>query len=231
MGVRFVNASNHGLFTASNALSDIGGATDWAISYWAKMNEPTTDSGRHCFMVRVATNGFYLWHVAPASHGAARAYYEAYAPAGNIYQFTSSNFDAFYDDNWNHWMICKYSASEVAYYINGALIEVLSVATVVPGASTATLGIGNAGAYGTTRNPTIDMHDVRIYKDFSFTVANLAKLLYESRGHDTITDGLIGRWKLNLGTGTALAEADVSTEGNPIVTVQNAPNYIAAEIH
>lgn len=235
MAVEFFNASNQGLFTAYATDPDISGAiNNWAVSYWAELPDPVTiqDGGQQCFLNNFVSGGnsWLLWHTDPARQGGVRARWEAYNSGGNIFSFTAPAFDAFFNSGIHCWVLAKTSPTEVSYFVDGGLIETIAPGVVVPGIRNAPFNIGNAGGYGASRNPSMILQDVRLYKDTGFDLATLAENLFQARGNDRITDGLIFRVKLNAGIGTALAEAGVSDPGRDIITVQNAPQYFDAPL-
>lgn len=236
MGMKIAQGSHQGVSSGVNTLSDIAGK--WAISYWATLPAQSAlssaGSGQEAIMHRndnALGLGWDLWNVDPARQSGKRQYFESLGlPA-----FTNSGFDAAYNSGLHHWLWCKIDSSNVRIFIDAVGIESIVPNQLNPPGGSLAMVIGAPARYGGNYDATAEVHDVRIYKDLDtagISMANLAKMLFESRGMDGYTEGLIGRWPLNGGPdGSVITqEADLSPVGNHIATYTNSPTYIAAPL-
>ena len=240
MSISLVSGSAQTLQTGTNTLSEIGGGSTWAISFWVSLPAAgsLSSDNRAVYLTRFTTGpsrGYFIWFYNQASWGGRRFSFEGYnGSGGGLNDWTSSALDAAFNSGFHHFLVARINSTQLSLYMDGVLITTITgtANSIDFPAASMQLEYGPA-SYGSTRAPTGDMANVKMFKDPGMPFADMAKIIYESQGNDNLTDGLVTEHKMDAGvTGSVMtAERDLSTAPNNIVTVNNSPTYLAAPLN
>lgn len=221
MAIKISRAALDGVKTDANSTQNI--VNTWALSYWAKWPTPANYSvvGADQFMGRNdgSANGWDIWKTDPVAQSGAREWFES----NGVGAFTSTSFDAFYDGAWHHWMWYKHGTNNVGIYVDAGFIENAAVPQAnPPGVGSMSFRINLPRSGPGTWGATGEISHVKLFSNISYDIATLAKILYESRGADGLTDGVIAHYPLDFGNnGSVIAtnEPDLSGLSNHFATV------------
>jgi hypothetical protein len=240
MGVAFTGTGSNYTKITTGASSATAASGTWAISWWMRLPAANAinTAGNAVAISRLTvgpSDGFNIWVNNQAQSSGNRMYWEAYnSGSSTLNGFNSATLDGIYNSGWHHFMMCKASSGNVALYLDGAHVQTVAGTDNWGGSTSKALSIGyDPAAYGTSRSLTGAISDLVFFSSITWDLATLAKIMYESRGRDHITEGVIARWKLDDTTEgtTVTAASDIGPSGVNFTTVTNSPTFEAAPIN
>lgn len=205
---------------------DYGTGNTISISAWIKFSSCTAD-GTICFIVSkgqyIGSSPYSLFVTDTQKIG-----FSVRENAGNV--FYSS--DTYNDDNWHHIGV-SFDGSKAIIYVDG--IKIGTSATYSPLNNNELVIIGGDDADPTNRPFAGSLDDVRVYArtlsaDEVYRLYTLGKpnvINSKASQGDTLTEGLVGYWKLDETSGTTAA--DSSGNGNT-GTLTNGPTWVTGKI-
>lgn len=207
--MRFV--SNEYIYGASGGNVGTG---RWAVSYWIK---GTGASQRYLNKNNGSNSGFDTYF-----QGAGKITFTYPGGSGAL-----DSVGSFNDGVWHH-VLETYDSGTTSVYIDGSFNNSGTPTIGGGGMSNGNnLNVGRSPSYGTT-SFTGSLFDVRLYNDISISFANLSKILYEGRGADNFTDGMVTRCALEHGLdGTTVGTTTNIGSAGGTMAVSNTPTYEA----
>ena len=191
------------------------GTGNWAISFWGSFSAVNQ---RFLNKNNATTNGFDMFTNA---NGWIILFF-----VGDSSNFSNQTTNMT-DNTYRHHLF-YYNGSTFEIYYNAVSKAVTPAGTYTGAVSNANnLNIGYSPVFGTTAFSG-SLHDVRLYNNISLDGATLAKILYEEKGNDNITEGLVTRAALEFGPdgSTVGVTTNLGSSGGTFA-VTNTPTYEA----
>ena len=158
--------------------------------------------------------------------------FENYTSGENLYCAVRNGHDYYLDGVRHHFLIKMDGANKI--WVDGVeetwVYDTGNASTANYFLSTPTADVARIAslALAASLRPTGVIDDFRIYDNTIAPDDNIAKLMYEARGNDCITDGIVGHWRMDeQGDGQVMTSA-IDLSGNGYNgTPTNSPTVIA----
>jgi hypothetical protein len=231
MGINFVAGTQNAIVAPHNNAFDLFG--NWALSVWVK-GDATSWNGYMTLLWAHYTAGYSGFQSGFQSGGNRTVNYNL--GGGNAYTFnlTSANAPTIGDNSgkYRHLLQIAVSPTTMEAYVDGEFAQSTNIGSTAMDAVNASVYMGDWSAINPGNGyPSRTMHgcldDFRVYSNTSYDPAWFAKALFESRGNDNLTDGLV--WRPNFKGGTKgnvpTVIADLSLSQTDVNSIINTPTW------
>lgn len=198
-------------YIAGSPLGNVG-TGNWALYFRLK----TTSI--NCRLLSKAS-GSTGWSIAIYSGG--QLYFEDNGSTGSILPSIGAITGSVFKDCLFFW-----DSGTLFLYVDGILNNSVLWTPTFAIFNSSNLWVGRSSV-GTT-NFTGSINDVRLYNNITIARQNLATLLYEAKGADNITEGLVTRVALEYGTqGSTVGNTTNIGSAGGVMSVTNTPTFEA----